>query len=147
MDCAWRSGAFYTEKYKFRQEMPMLRRLVIGLMVLCSGCASMFSGTSQNFLLRSEVRGTKFYLNNEYLGTDTASVQIPKKKIKNSLLIAKKPGCSDGTTHINTRFDPTTLLGILIDVGIVSILVIDFGITGAVQEAERTHYVLNPVCR
>lgn len=106
----------------------------------------MFSGTSQNILLRSDVKGTKLYLNNEEIGTDTASVQISKKNLKNAVLIAKKSGCSDYSTHINTKFDATSLLGILLDLGIISILVVDWGITGAVSEAERTNYLLNPTC-
>jgi hypothetical protein len=43
-------------------------------------------------------------------------------------------------------FDPTSLLGILLDFGLISILVVDWGITGAIREAERTNYVLNPNC-
>lgn len=124
----------------------MVRLLVLSLMILSTGCASMFSGTTQNFLLRSDVNGAKLYLNDEELGTNTATVQISKKKLKNSVLIAKKPGCTDFSTHINTKFDPTSLLGILLDFGIISILVVDLGVTGAVHEAERTNYLLNPVC-
>lgn len=120
--------------------------LTIGFLIITTGCASMFSGTSQNILLRSDVKGTKLYLNNEEIGTDTATVQISKKNLKNSVLIAKKAGCSDYQTHINTKFDPTSLLGILLDFGIISILVVDWGITGSVSEAERTNYLLNPVC-
>jgi len=114
--------------------------------ILCTGCASMFSGTTQNLLLRSDVKGAKLYLNNEEIGTDTATVQISKKNLRNSVLLAKKQGCSDYSTHISTKFDPTTLLGVLLDFGIVTVLVVDWGITGAVHEAERTNYVLNPVC-
>lgn len=113
---------------------------------LFTGCASMFSGTTQNILVRSEVKGTKLYLNNEEIGTDSASVQISKKNLRNAVLMAKKPGCSDSQTFINTKFDATSLLGILIDFGLVTILVVDWGITGAVNEAERTNYLLNPSC-
>lgn len=111
-----------------------------------TGCASMFSGTSQNILLRSDVKGAKLYLNNEQIGTDTASVQISKKNLRSSVLVAKKEGCSDAQSHINTKFDPTSLLGLLIDAGVFTILLVDWGITGAISEAERSSYLLNPVC-
>lgn len=111
-----------------------------------TGCASMFSGTTQNILVRSEVKGTKIYYNNEEIGTDTASVQIAKKNLKNAVIVAKKPGCSDAQTFIPTKFDATSLLGILLDFGIISILVVDVGVTGAVNEAERTSFLLNPNC-
>lgn len=124
----------------------IFRTFICLTMALTTGCASMFSGTSQNILLRSDVKGTKLYLNNEEIGTDTATVQISKKNLKNSVLIAKKAGCSDYQTNINTKFDATSLLGILLDFGIITILVVDWGITGATSEAERTNYVLNPTC-
>ncbi len=120
--------------------------LVVAISLLNFGCASMFSGTSQTIALRSEQRGTKFYLNNEDIGSDSTVVQISKKNLKNSILVAKKQGCSDAHLSIPTKFDPLSLLGILIDFGIISIIVIDWAVTGAVQEAERTSYVLNPNC-
>lgn len=126
--------------------MDILRAALVFVCLISAGCASMFSGTSQNLLLRSDVRGTKLYLNNEEVGTDTATVQISKKNLKNSILIAKKPGCSDYQTMVSTKFDATSLLGVLLDFGIVSILIVDWGITGAVTEAERTNYLLNPTC-
>ncbi len=106
----------------------------------------MFSGTTQNLILRSEVKGTKLYLNNEEIGTDSATVQISKKNLSNAVLMAKKEGCSDYTTAVPTKFDATSLLGILIDFGIITILVVDWGVTGAVKEAERTNFLLNPTC-
>lgn len=124
----------------------IFKTIIVGIMVTTTGCATMFNGSSQSILLRSDVKGTKLFLNNEEIGTDTATVQISKKNLRNSILTAKKPGCSDYSTHINTKFDATSLLGILIDFGIVSVLVVDWGITGAVNEAERTNYVLNPTC-
>jgi hypothetical protein len=42
--------------------------------------------------------------------------------------------------------DTTALLGFLLDLGIISILIVDWGSTGAVLEAERTNYLLNPEC-
>lgn len=124
----------------------LFKSLCVYLIVFATGCASMFSGTTQNILLKSDVKGTKLYLNNEEIGTDTAVVQISKKNLKNSVLIAKKAGCSDYQTYVSTKFDATSLLGVFIDFGLITILVIDWGITGAVYEAERTNYVLNPVC-
>lgn len=125
----------------------MVSLLVSGMIFLnFAGCASMFSGTTQNILVRSEVKGTKIYYNNEEIGTDSASVQISKKNLKNAVLMAKKTGCSDSQTFIPTKFDATTLLGLLLDFGIISILVIDVGVTGAFSEAERTSFLLNPNC-
>jgi len=124
-----------------------LTSLAVALSIFVNaGCASMFSGTSQTILVRSDQKGTKLYLNNEEIGTDTATVQISKKNLKNSILVAKKTGCSDAQTSIPTKFDATSLLGILIDFGLITILVVDLAITGAMNEAERTNFILNPTC-
>ncbi len=121
--------------------------LTIAMAILVNaGCASMFSGTTQNLLVKSDQKGTKLYLNNDEIGTDTATVQISKKNLKNSVLIAKKAGCTDAQTTIPTKFDATSLLGILIDFGLITVLVVDWGVTGAVNEAERTSFILNPTC-
>lgn len=114
--------------------------------LLNASCASMFSGTTQTILVRSDQKGTKLFLNNDEIGTDTATVQISKKNLNNSILIAKKPGCTDAQSSIPTKFDATSLLGVFIDFGLISILIVDWGITGAVHEAERTSFVLNPSC-
>jgi hypothetical protein len=107
----------------------------------------MFSGTSEKFKLRSDVPGTKFFLDHEELGTDSATAKVSKKKLKDTRFIAKKAGCKDAIVDVETKFDSTTLLGLFIDFGLISILIIDWGINGAVNEAERTNYVLNPVCK
>ena len=85
-------------------------------------------------------------MDNEEIGTDNTSVTISKKKLKKVEFYAKKDGCQTRSTGIETKFDATSLLGILIDFGLITILVVDWGINGAVTEAERTNYVLNPVC-
>ncbi len=120
--------------------------LTVALLVFNSSCASMFSGTTERIHVKSDVPGTKLYMDNEEIGTDSASVTVAKKRLGKVMFTAKKEGCSSPSTDVATKFDSTTLLGILIDFGLISILVIDWGINGAVKEAERTNYVLNPVC-
>ena len=116
------------------------------MFVFLQSCASMFSGTSDRFKLRSDVQGTKFFLDDEELGTDNATTSVSKKKLKSTRFVAKKQGCKDAFIDVETKFDATSLLGLLIDFGLISILVVDWMSTGAVREAERTNYVLNPVC-
>jgi hypothetical protein len=120
--------------------------LILAQLILFSSCASMFSGTSEKIKLSSDVPGTKFYLEDEELGTDSATVKIAKKKLSETRFTAKKDGCKASHVDVQTKFDSTSLWGILLDFGIISILVVDWGITGAVREAERTNYVLNPKC-
>ncbi len=120
--------------------------LILVQLILITSCASMFSGTKEKIKLRSDVPGTKFFLDDEELGTDSATVKISKKNLSDTRFIAKKDGCKPAQVDVETKFDATSLWGILLDFGLISILVIDWGITGAVREAERTNYVLNPKC-
>ncbi len=128
---------------KFKKVMKICLSFIVFLNL---GCASIFNGTKESITVRSEVKGAKIYFNNELMGTDSATFTVSKKNLKSSTIMVKKEGCGDSTTSISTKFDATTLLGILIDFGIISILVVDLGINGAVNEAERTSYLLNPSC-
>ena len=114
---------------------------------ISSGCASMFHGTKDTIYMKSNEPDTHYYCNDRDLGIGTATfVTIRKADLSSSTLRAEKIGCNTRTTKIDTKFDPTTLLGILIDWGIISILVVDWGSTGAVNRAAQTEYVLTPDC-
>ncbi len=114
---------------------------------LLSGCASIFHGTQETLHVRSDEPDTQFYLNNRDIGKGTfADVTIAKKEMGNSVLHAEKKGCNTKSASIVTSFDGITLLGILIDLGLISILVVDWGVTGAVNKASQTNYVITPEC-
>lgn len=111
-----------------------------------SSCASILSGTTDTIYVRSEVPGTQLYLNNTLIAEDDGKVVLRKKDLKGSKLVAKKIGCESSEIEINTRFDKTSLLGIFLDLGIISILIVDWGIYGSVRKAEKLNYVLSPNC-
>lgn len=107
----------------------------------------MLSGTKENIIMRSEEKGTKFYVNEEYIGEGNAIATISKKKLKNTTIRASKQGCRDTVRTIETKFDPTSLFGCLLDFCVVSVFVIDWGgVTGAVNEAAQTNYFITPTC-
>lgn len=112
-----------------------------------TGCAAMFHGSNETVHVRSEEPNTRFYLNDRDLGKGTSAVTaIPKKELSKSVLRAEKAGCDTKSMPIKTQFDAVTLLGILWDFGIISILIIDWGATGAVTQAAQTDYILTPEC-
>ena len=124
---------------------------IISLMVMAalfsSGCASMFHGTKDTVYVRSEEPDTHFYCNNRDLGKGTmAVVTISKSDLSSSTLRAEKIGCNTKIAPIDTEFDATTLLGILIDWGIISILMVDWAANGAVTRSSHSDYVLTPDC-
>lgn len=124
----------------------MKKIFILFALVFLSGCASMFSGTKETILVRSEEKDSNIYLNNEYIGRDSAIAIISKKKLKNSTIRVEKKGCEPTNKKIETKFDATTLLGCFLDFCIVSVLVVDGMLTGAINEATQTNYFVTPVC-
>ncbi len=121
----------------------MLVSIVVA-MLSTSGCAALFNGTSTMLHVRSEVEGAKIYFDDEYMGVQDVVVKVSKKDTP--IFRAKKDGCTDGVSPAERRFDAVTLLGLFIDFGIVSILVVDWAATGAVRDFARTTYIVNPHC-
>jgi hypothetical protein len=121
--------------------------LVVILSFFVSSCASLFNGTKDTVYVRSEEPDTHFFANTRDIGRGTNAVTtISKKDLSNTVLRAEKVGCNTKSAPIETKFDPTTLLGILIDFGIISILLVDWAATGAVTKADQTDYILTPEC-
>lgn len=115
--------------------------------LIVSSCAAMFHGTKETIYVRSEEPNTVFFANNRELGKGTSAVTtIPKKDLSDTVLRTEKETCYPKSSPIYTSFDGITLLGILIDWGIISILVIDWGVTGAVTKAAQVDYLLTPEC-
>jgi hypothetical protein len=108
------------------------------------GCASMFHGTTQQVAIRSNVSGTELYANEAYVGKDSGVTTFHKNQ--NYTITARKAGCEATSVPVSKSFDAITLLGILIDLGIFSVLLIDGAATGAWQQFDQTSYVVDPHC-
>ncbi len=126
--------------------MRKLSRLLVGGAVsgLLTGCAAMFHGSTQQVAIRSNVPGTELFVNEAYVGKDSGVTTFHKNK--SYMITARKAGCTDTSLPASKSFDAITLLGILIDFGIVSVLIIDGAATGAWQQFDQTSYVLDPRC-
>jgi hypothetical protein len=119
------------------------RVLVIVLMFQISGCAYMFRGTSDQITIQSPDKDSQIYLDGVLIGKGSAMATVEKGK--KSTIVAKKPGCSDHLVQTGSRFDAVTLLGILLDFGVISILVVD-NLTGAMWKTYPLVYNVNPIC-
>ena len=107
----------------------------------------MFHGTTDTIHVRSEEQDTRFFINNRDIGKGTTTVTlINKKDLHSAVLRAEKNGCNTKTYPVQTQFDGITLLGILLDFGIISILLVDWAATGATTKAAQTDYILTPEC-
>ena len=113
-------------------------------MILLSGCAAMFHGTSEQVGIRSNDESVELYVNEQYIGKGNGVTTF--KKNKDYTISARKDGCETVDIPVSKSFDATTLLGVFIDFGIISILVVDGAGTGAWQQFDQTSYVIDPKC-
>lgn len=126
----------------------LARNVVVGSLavVLASnlGCASMFHGTSQQISIRSNDPNADLYVNEGYVGRGSGVTSF--KKSSNYTITARKAGCQPNSVPASKSFDAITLLGVFLDFGIVSVLVVDGAGTGSWQQFDQTNFVVDPVC-
>jgi uncharacterized protein YceK len=108
-----------------------------------TGCSTLFKGTTETISVNSIEKGTTLYVDGAARGVDSATVSL--KKGKTYHLRAEKEGCEPVVGLTNEAFDPTSLLGVLLDFGLITIP-IDM-ITGAAWKIEPTTYTLSPICK
>lgn len=110
--------------------------------VTLSGCASVISGTEDRISINSLEEGTLIKVDGQARGKNNTDVHL--RRGDSHVIVASKPGCEDATVTTGRQFDYRSLLGILIDFGLVTIP-IDF-ISGAVWKTEPSSYTVSPVC-
>jgi len=110
--------------------------------MLMTGCASVIKGDTDDITINSLEEGTTLYVNGAARGKDSAFVTLDKGRTYS--ITAKKDGCAPVTAQTGESFDPTTLLGIFIDYGLITIP-IDL-ISGAAWKIEPKSYTVTPMC-
>ncbi|MFV3353174.1 hypothetical protein [Aeromonas veronii] len=122
-------------------------RLMTGalLAIMLSGCAAMFNGTSQQVSIRSQDPDAEIYVNDMLLGHGNVITSFKKKE--NYTITVKSADCYSVTVPVSKSFDATTLLGIFVDLGVVSILVVDGVGTGAWQKFDQNAFIVDPICK
>jgi len=124
-----------------------------GLIFLLSfqliSCATILHGSTEQVEILSSQNDTKIYVNDVYRGTagpeTPLEVTIPKRG--RVTFIGKKENCSSREHVVRRSVDPATFLGILIDGGLISILLVDIVGTNAFVQANQSSYLLEPECR
>lgn len=112
------------------------------------GCATIISGSTEKIKVLANVQNTQVFINDVYLGVTgpefPLEVTVPKKG--DVTFVGKKENCTESEKKLTRSIDPTTLLGILIDRGIFSILLVDYFGTNAVVHSDQPVYFLNLQC-
>ncbi|WP_211828726.1 hypothetical protein [Kistimonas asteriae] len=110
--------------------------------VLMTGCASVIKGTQDTISVNSLEKGTVIYVDGVKRGIDDAMAQVDKGDTHT--IKVTKEGCEDLIIQTGESFDATTLLGIFIDFGLITIP-IDL-ISGAAWKTSPTLYTVTPMC-
>ncbi len=129
--------------------MPKLNQTLVALplaaaFAMNTGCATMFHGATQQVAIRSNMPDADIYVNEAYVGRGSGVTTF--KKSSNYMITVRKDGCQAAMVPASKSFDAVTLLGLFIDFGIVSILVVDGAATGAWSQFDQTSFVVDPSC-
>ena len=122
----------------------LTRMLIIILVIQLTGCAAMFHGSNDQVTVISGDPESKLYMDANYLGKGSGTIFVKRNTVHT--IFAKKKGCADGIVQTQTSFDSVSLLGILIDWGLISMLVVDWGATGAMWKIDPLLYSVTPHC-
>ncbi len=123
--------------------------LILVMLFNLISCATIINGSSERIEIFSNADNTDIYVNDVLMGhagiESPLEVTIPKRG--RVALVGKKKDCDDGEEVVRRTIDPATFLGLLIDFGLVSILLVDILGTNAFVHANQRTYVLDVVCR
>lgn len=107
-----------------------------------TGCASIINGSNDKLTVNSLEEGTVLYIDGVKRGRDDALAQVERGETHT--IKATKDGCEDVIIETSDSFDKISLLGILLDFGIISIPV-DL-ISGSAWKLEPSIYTVSPIC-
>ena len=116
---------------------------VLGLSLFASGCATIIKGQQDTLTVNSLEEGTAIYIDGVQRGVNDAMAQVKKGNVHT--IKVTKEGCQDVIIQTGESFDATSLLGIFIDFGIISIPV-DL-VSGAAWKTDPTIYTVTPNCK
>jgi len=108
-----------------------------------SGCATIISGGSDHVSISSGgVEEATISVDGVIIGKENVITPLKRGMIHN--IKVEKEGCGDGFRATGKKFDPTSLLGILIDLGIFT-MGTDF-LSGSIMKADQDQYIVSPRC-
>ncbi|MRI34844.1 hypothetical protein EOPP23_17850 [Endozoicomonas sp. OPT23] len=111
--------------------------------IFLTGCATTIKGTQDTVTINSLEKGTLIYVDGVKRGYDDAIAQVKRGKVHT--IKVTKDGCEDLIIETGETFDSTSLLGIFIDFGLITIPV-DM-ISGAAWKTSPTIYTVSPLCK
>lgn len=114
---------------------------VVIFSVLISGCASIYNGSQQNISIRTE-KDSDIFVDGQFAGKGFARVTLQRDE-QHQIRVSKDK-CDDMSLTTHPTFNKTSLLGLAVDLGLISIPT-DF-LTGAAWKIEPADIKLAPNC-
>lgn len=105
--------------------------LIVSVVMLATGCASMFSGTTSNVNVTSTPTGADCNVTGH--GVHTPGNIVLEKTHSDLTINCQKEGYADGSAKIISSFNTTSLVNILTLYGMIIGFIVDFS-TGAAWE-------------
>lgn len=111
-------------------------------------CATIINGSTERIEVAANVSDTRVYVNDVFIGQagpqHPLRIEIPKRGLLT--FTGKKENCSTAETKIVRRLDPVTFLGLILDMGLITIIVVDWLGTNAIYRSSYQNYYLNLGC-
>lgn len=129
--------------------LKFLKWLVIISILINSGCATIINGSTDSIEIKVDKPGSKVFINQVPIGTVTEGQNLKAEISKkgNIVISIEHDSCKKEEYKINRTIDPVTFLGLLIDGGIFTILVVDILGTNAFVKADQTYFEFELDCR
>jgi len=121
----------------------MKKTLIALSLIMLSGCALITKGSTESVSIITESENTTIYVDDIKYGKESVLAKL--KKGKKHTIKVKQKGCESVVIQTEEAFDATSLLGIFLDFGIIS-LPTD-AISGAMWKIEPSQYRVNPICK
>lgn len=122
-----------------------MKMLIIGSMLIISGCSTIRNGSKATFHILSEHKDAKVYYNGDLVGEGGATVSTKVKGDHVFRVEVDDKMCKPTEVKVEKRFDANTLWMVPIDLGITTVGV-DILLTGAAFQPKQTHFLINPDC-
>jgi hypothetical protein len=117
-----------------------MKLITLCLMILLTGCASMFSGSQQDLTIKTH-KEAEVFINDRFVGTGYVSRSVARDETHKVQVVM---GECQQTFTTEARFNKLTLLGLLLDAGLISIPT-DF-ITGSAWSVYPDKIKMLPKC-
>lgn len=116
----------------------LLRTCLCAAALVFAGCATIFSGTSDDITFRSEPSGAQVMIDGIMVGTTPVTVPVDRPGLDDSRVTVQLDGYEPRTFELDKEFNTVSILNVFVWPGFI----VD-ALTGALFKYDRTAYTVN----